>query len=109
MAYLALVLLAIVILVVVGTWLAFFSVGLIIKLALAGLIGGLADMAVPGRLPYGWLGAVIAGIVGGWVGSLLLPGWGPGLFGVELVPTFLGALVVVGAYELLARTRSQTP
>jgi uncharacterized membrane protein YeaQ/YmgE (transglycosylase-associated protein family) len=108
-AYLALVLLAIVLLAAVGAWLAFWSVGLILKLALAGLIGGLADMAVPGKLPYGWLGAVIAGLVGGWVGSLLLPNWGPSLLGIELIPTFLGALVVVGGYELVARTRSQSP
>jgi uncharacterized membrane protein YeaQ/YmgE (transglycosylase-associated protein family) len=109
MAYLALALLALVLFAAVGFWLAFLSIGVIIKLALAGLIGGLADMAVPGRLPYGWLGAVIAGVVGGWVGSLLLQNWGPALFGVELIPTFVGAVVVVGAYELLARTRTQTP
>ncbi|HEV8634542.1 MAG TPA: GlsB/YeaQ/YmgE family stress response membrane protein [Chloroflexota bacterium] len=109
MAYLALALLALVLFVAVGLWLAFLSVGLILKLALAGLIGGLADMAVPGKLPYGWLGAVIAGVIGGWVGSLLLPNWGPSLLGIELIPTFLGAVVVVGAYELLVGTRSQAP
>ena len=109
MAYLALVLLAIVLIAAVGFWLAFFSIGVIIKLALAGMIGGLADMAVPGKLPYGWLGAVIAGVVGGWLGSLLLPNLGPSLFGVELIPTFLGAVVVVAAYELLGGTRSRAP
>jgi uncharacterized membrane protein YeaQ/YmgE (transglycosylase-associated protein family) len=109
MAYLALALLAIVLFAALGLYLAFFSIGLIIKLALSGMIGGLADMAVPGKLPYGWLGAVIAGVIGGWVGSLLLQNWGPSLFGVELIPTFVGAVVVVGAYELLVRTRTQTP
>ena len=29
----------------------------------AGLVGWLADLAVPGQLPYGWLGAVVAGLV----------------------------------------------
>ena len=106
MAYLALALLAVVVLAAVGMWLAFWSVGLVIKLALAGLIGGLADMAVPGKLPYGVFGAVIAGVVGGWIGSTLLPTLGPTLFGVEVVPTFLGAVVVVGAYELLGRARA---
>jgi uncharacterized membrane protein YeaQ/YmgE (transglycosylase-associated protein family) len=105
MAYLAIALLAVVVLAAVGMWLAFLSVGLVIKLALAGLIGGLADMAVPGKLPYGALGAVVAGMVGGWVGSALLPNLGPSLWGIELIPTFLGAVVVVGAYELFARTR----
>ena len=107
MAYAAIALLAVLVLAAVGMWLAWFSVGLIVKLALAGLIGGLADMAVPGKLPYGALGAVIAGIVGGWVGSALLPTLGPSLFGIELIPTFLGALFVVGAYELaLGRART---
>jgi uncharacterized membrane protein YeaQ/YmgE (transglycosylase-associated protein family) len=106
MAYLALALLAVVVFAAVGMWLAFWSVGLVIKLALAGLIGGLADMAVPGKLPYGVFGAVIAGVIGGWVGSTLLPTLGPTLFGVEVIPTFLGAVVVVGAYELLGRARA---
>lgn len=101
--YLALALLAVVVLAAVGMWLAFWSFGLVIKLALAGLIGGLADMAVPGKLPYGVLGAAIAGIVGGWVGSTLLPNLGPAMFGIELIPTFLGAVVVVGVYELATK------
>lgn len=100
------VLIAIIVL-MAGAWLAFASIGLLVKLALAGLIGALADMAVPGRLPYGWLGAVLAGILGGWVGSLILGGLGPGIFGIELIPTFVGAVLVVGGYELAARTRSR--
>ena len=107
MTYVAIAILAVLVLAAVGMWLAWFSVGLIVKLALAGLIGGLADMAVPGKLPYGALGAVIAGVAGGWVGSALLPTLGPSLFGIELIPTFLGALFVVGGYELvLGRARS---
>ncbi|TAK26066.1 MAG: GlsB/YeaQ/YmgE family stress response membrane protein [Chloroflexota bacterium] len=107
MAPLAIALIVLMVLMAAGTMLAFWSIGLAIKLGLAGLIGGLADMVVPGRLPYGFLGAIGAGVVGGWLGSALLPALGPALFGVEIVPTFLGALVVVAGFELVATTRGK--
>ncbi len=90
-----------------GMAMAFWSMAIVMKLVMSGFIGGLADAAVPGRLPYGPLGAVAAGIVGGFVGSALLPTLGPPLFGVEIVPTFLGALAVVGLFEVFANTRSR--
>ncbi|MBM4418054.1 MAG: GlsB/YeaQ/YmgE family stress response membrane protein [Chloroflexi bacterium] len=90
-----------------GMAMAFWSMAIVMKLVMSGFIGGLADAVVPGRLPYGPLGAVAAGIFGGVVGGTLLPSLGPPLFGVEIVPTFLGALAVVGIFEIVANTRSR--
>jgi uncharacterized membrane protein YeaQ/YmgE (transglycosylase-associated protein family) len=93
-----------------GMFLTVGLVGLLMTLLVAGLVGWLADMVVPGELPGGWLGAVLAGIVGGWIGSLLfrtfgLPSLGLSFAGVELIPAFVGAVVIAGALELISTRR----
>ena len=88
-------------------WLTFSLVGLVLTLFMAGLVGWAADAVIPGRLPGGWLGAVLAGIVGGFLGSLLLGSFGPELFGVRIIPAFVGAVVIAGAAELALGSRSR--
>jgi len=92
-------------------WMTVHIIGLLLTLFVAGMIGAFADAIVPGRLPGGWLGAVLVGIAGGFVGNLLM--WllgirdaGPNLFGVHLVPTFIGAVVLAVAAELISKTRA---
>jgi uncharacterized membrane protein YeaQ/YmgE (transglycosylase-associated protein family) len=77
---------------------------------MAGLVGWLADLVVPGQLPGGWVGAVLAGLIGGFIGRILfhavgIRDLGFGLFGVELIPAFVGAVLVVGAAELFTSRR----
>lgn len=67
--------------------------GLIFMLISAALIGWIADMVVPGRLPFGWVGSIVAGLVGAWLGSSLLGDWGPTFGGLALVPGIIGAIV----------------
>lgn len=91
-------------------WITFGLVGLLLTLFVAGLVGWAADAVVPGRLPGGWLGAVLAGILGGFLGTFLLravgvANMGPALFGVHLLPAFVGAVVIAGAAELLSGSR----
>src|SRR5438552_12451651 len=74
--------------------LTFGVVHLMGTLAVAGMVGWIADLVVPGDLPYGWLGAVVAGLVGGWLGALVLGNVGPQLFGVHLIPAVLGAALL---------------
>ena len=87
-------------------------VGLLLTLLMAGLVGWAADMVVPGRLPGGWLGAVLAGLIGGFVGGTLFHALhirlGFGLFGIELIPAFVGAVLVVLAAELYTSRRRLT-
>jgi uncharacterized membrane protein YeaQ/YmgE (transglycosylase-associated protein family) len=92
--------------------LSFHVVGFLLLLLVAGFIGWLADRVVPGRLPGGWLGAVLAGIVGGFVGNFVLrplglDHFGPSLFGVQLIPAFVGAVVVALVIELLSNSRAR--
>ena len=84
-----------------------FTIPLVLTLLVAGLIGWLADRIVPGELPYGKAGAVGAGIVGAVVGSLIpvVNDLGPALFGIRVVPAFVGALIVVALVEFFASRR----
>jgi len=105
-------LLFIVVAVILG-W-AFFAVtfsliGLVLTLIVAGIVGWLADQVVPGRLPGGWLGAVLAGLIGGFIGGLLFQALGINtglrLAGVELIPAFVGAVLVAIAAEAFTSRR----
>ncbi len=81
--------------------LAFNVVSLIIYLAVSAVIGFIADWIVPGNVPYGLLGAILAGIVGGWVGHLIF-----GLIGLgnlPIIPAIVGAVVVTLIYSYLSR------
>src|ERR671926_1436171 len=84
-------------------WFSFGLVGLALHLFMAGLVGALADAVVPGKLPWGWVGAILAGLVGSWLGVLLIGHRGPILFGVPLIPGFVGALILAFVLSAVAK------
>ncbi|OIM43140.1 hypothetical protein ATX68_04130, partial [Oenococcus oeni] len=43
----------------------------------------------------GWVANIVAGLVGSWVGESLLGHWGPSLAGMALIPSIIGAVIVV--------------
>jgi uncharacterized membrane protein YeaQ/YmgE (transglycosylase-associated protein family) len=107
-------LIVLLILVVVIGWLMLatigLAIGLLLTLLVAGLVGWAADAVVPGKLPGGWVGAVLVGLIGGFVGPLLFHAVGVrdlgfGLFGIELIPAFVGAVVLVLAVQLTTGRR----
>ena len=79
-------------------WITGKIIGVIITLVIAGLVGALADSVVPGDLPFGWLGAILAGLVGSWLGVWLFDQmrWGLrfDLAGIPIIPAFVGALIL---------------
>ena len=89
--------------IVIFFWFAGSIVHLVLMLVMAGIVGWLADLVVPGKLPWGWLGAIFAGLLGGWLGTLILGPLGPELFGVRLLPAFLGALALSFLAELVSK------
>lgn len=86
---------------IVAVWITFNLVGLLITLLIAGLIGWLADRIVPGDLPYGWLGAIVAGLAGSWLGTLILGDLGPTVRGIALIPALIGAIILAFVIELV--------
>jgi uncharacterized membrane protein YeaQ/YmgE (transglycosylase-associated protein family) len=70
-------------------------------IVIAGMVGALADKVVPGELPFGIPGAILAGWLGFVLGHKILGDFGPSIAGVYLVPAFLGAVAVAFAAEIL--------
>ena len=67
---------------------------LVLHVAFAGLIGWLADAIVPGKLPFGWLGAVAAGLLGSWLGRIILGQFGPTILDFNVIPALVGAIIL---------------
>ena len=107
MPLIAIAALLVLVFVSVGLWLTLTLTHLLLTLAVAGLVGWLADLVVPGDLPYGWLGAVAAGLIGGWIGQIIIGRMGPNLFGVYLVPAFLGAVILATVFRLLGKSAAE--
>lgn len=62
------------------------------------LIGAIAG-AITNRESMGCLTKMLAGLVGSSVGQNLFGTWGPSLAGMALVPSILGAVVVVAVVD----------
>lgn len=82
-----------------------------LMLAVAGVVGWLADRLVPGNLPGGRLGAILAGLVGSWVGVWLfgiagLKDVGPTIFDVPIIPALVGAIVLAFLVDVIAKRRT---
>lgn len=65
------------------------------SLIVGGVIGALAGAITSRDVPMGIIGNIIAGLVGAWIGQSLLGTWGPSLAGMALVPSILGAIILV--------------
>ncbi|MDV0429496.1 GlsB/YeaQ/YmgE family stress response membrane protein [Lactiplantibacillus sp. DA1] len=65
------------------------------SLIVGGVIGALAGAITSRDVPMGIIGNIIAGLVGAWIGQALLGTWGPSLAGMALVPSILGAIILV--------------
>lgn len=69
--------------------------GLIWSLIVGGVIGVIAGAITGKGGSMGIIANVIAGLVGSAIGQTLLGSWGPALAGMALVPSILGAVILV--------------
>lgn len=67
--------------------------GFILMIIVAAIVGWIADLVVPGELPFGIIGSIIAGIIGAFIGSALLGNFGPQVGGIALIPAIIGAII----------------
>src|SRR5947209_3696608 len=76
----------------------------LIYLAIAAIVGLVAEFIVGWRLPLGFVGAIIAALVGIWlmthVIQLNIPG-DPVVYGIPIVKAFIGAIVLVALWHLV--------
>ncbi|EPC6809597.1 GlsB/YeaQ/YmgE family stress response membrane protein [Streptococcus pyogenes] len=69
--------------------------GLIWTLIVGALIGVIAGALTKKGGSMGWIANIAAGLVGSSVGQALLGSWGPSLAGMSLIPSIIGAVIVV--------------
>lgn len=87
--------------------------GLILTLIIGGVIGWIASMIMKTDVQMGWVANVIAGIVGSWLGTLLLgtmlgPG-APTASGISLfsiLVSIIGACIAIYLWQLLSGARN---
>jgi len=74
--------------------------GLIVMLIMLSILGWVIDLIIPGKMPYGWLGGIVAALIGGVIGGLLFPflggGWWAQIGDTRLyfIPALLGGIVL---------------
>ncbi|PIA84966.1 GlsB/YeaQ/YmgE family stress response membrane protein [Streptococcus parauberis] len=69
--------------------------GLLWTLIVGGIIGLIAGALTKHGGSMGWIANIVAGLLGAWVGQALLGSWGPSLAGMALIPSIIGAVLVV--------------
>jgi uncharacterized membrane protein YeaQ/YmgE (transglycosylase-associated protein family) len=72
--------------------------GLIAMLILLSIIGWVIDLIVPGKMPYGWLGGIVAAIIGGLLGGIIFGNFGPAAsfsgWTLSFIPALLGGIIL---------------
>ena len=74
-------------------------------LIIGALIVVIAGSLTSVDLPAGWIGNIVGGLVGAWLGQSLFGSWGPQLAGMALIPSIIGAVIVVFVVSLLFTRR----
>lgn len=69
--------------------------GIIWSLIVGAIIGVIAGAITGKGGGMGWISNIIAGLVGAAIGQALLGSWGPSLAGMALIPSIIGAVILV--------------
>lgn len=69
--------------------------GLLWQLLIGAIIGAFAGYLTSRNMPMGWIGNIVAGLIGSSIGERLLGSWGPQLAGMALAPSIIGAVILV--------------
>src|SRR5947207_11564832 len=81
-----------------------FGLNFIVYLIIAAVIGLLAEFIVGWRLPFGFIGAIIAALIGIWLMTnvIIITGLGDiNLFGVPIIRALIGAIILVALWHLI--------
>ena len=71
------------------------------SLIVGALIGLIAGAITKKGSSMGWIANILAGLVGSFVGQALLGTWGPSLAGMALIPSIVGAVIVIAVVSLV--------
>ncbi len=76
-------------------------------LIVGAIIGVIGQMIVGRDMPGGWIGNIVAGLLGAWIGGNLLGTWGPVVGGMAILPAIIGAVVLVFIVSLVIGVMSK--
>ncbi|MFS1664444.1 GlsB/YeaQ/YmgE family stress response membrane protein [Streptococcus sp. zg-JUN1979] len=71
------------------------------SLIVGALIGWLASMVAGKNHTMGCLWNTIAGLLGAFIGQRLFGSWGVQLAGIAIIPSILGAVIVIAVAALI--------
>ncbi|KRK74011.1 GlsB/YeaQ/YmgE family stress response membrane protein [Lacticaseibacillus nasuensis] len=74
---------------------------LIWVLIVGAVIGAIGALIVGRDMPGGWIGNIIGGLLGAWLGTALLGDWGPNVADMAILPAIIGAMIVVFLVSLV--------
>ena len=78
--------------------------GLIWSLIVGAIIRAVAG-AITGK-GMGWIANIVSGLVGSAIGQSLFGSWGPSLAGMALVPSIIGAVILVAVVSFFFSRRT---
>ncbi len=81
-----------------------FGTSFIVYLIVAAIVGLLAEFIVGWRLPFGFVGAIIAALIGIWLMTqvIIISGLGDiNVAGVPIVRALIGAIILVAIWHAL--------
>lgn len=64
-------------------------------LIVGAVIGAIAGAITNRGAAMGWISNIIAGLVGSSIGEAILGSWGPNIADMAIIPSIIGAIVVV--------------
>ena len=65
------------------------------------IIGAIAGAITSKCQSMGWLSNIIAGLIGSSLGEALLGSWGPQLAGMAIIPSIIGAIILVALVSFI--------
>lgn len=71
------------------------------SIIVGGLIGLIAGAITKKGDSMGMIANIFAGLIGSSVGQSLLGSWGPSLAGMAIIPSIVGAVIVVAVVSFL--------
>lgn len=71
------------------------------SIIVGGLIGLIAGSITKKGDSMGMIANIFAGLIGSSVGQSLLGSWGPSLAGMAIIPSIVGAVIVVAVVSFL--------
>ncbi len=84
-------------------------IGLIWSLIVGAIIGAIASAITNKGNSMGLIANIIAGLVGSAIGQSLLGSWGPALAGMALVPSIIGAVILVAVVSFFTGKSRSNP